>query len=101
MGNRARGRPMLHRSGYIIVASSAALAMLYCLAGVEATLATARAPKVHPINVNRALKGDRLPGAPTGSIPPAPVKIQAPVRLPAGCEAIVSVITRSPLAQVA
>jgi hypothetical protein len=29
------------------------------------------------------------------------VKIQAPVRLPAGCEAIVSVITRSPLAQVA
>jgi hypothetical protein len=92
---------MLHRSGYIIVATSAVLALAYCLAGVEATPATARAPKVDPINVNRVLKGDRLPGATTGSIPPAPVKIQAPVRLPAGCEAIVSVITRSPLAQVA
>ena len=44
--------------------------MVYCLAGVEATPATARAPKVDPINVNRVLKGDRLPGATTGSIPP-------------------------------
>ena len=50
---------MLHRSGYIIVATSAALALVYCLAGVEATPATARAPKVDPINVNRVLKGDR------------------------------------------
>ena len=88
---------MRHRSGYIIVASSAALAMLYCLVGVEVTPATARAPQVDPINVNRVLKGDRQPVA--NSV--KPMKTARPGRLPDGCEAIVSAIIRSPLAQVA
>ncbi|HEY3696280.1 hypothetical protein [Phenylobacterium sp.] len=78
------------------------MAMLYCIAGLEVSPATARAPKVEPVNVNinRVLKGDRLPGA-GAATRATPVKMQAPVTLPAGCEAIVSVITRSPLAQVA
>jgi hypothetical protein len=89
---------MRHRSGYIIVASSAALAMLYCLLAVEVTPATARAPQFEPINVNRVLKGDRQPVTATRA---TPVKVQASEKLPAGCEAIVSAIIRSPLAQVA
>ncbi len=88
---------MRHRSGYIIVASSAALALLYCLVAVEVTPATARAPQIEPINVNRVLKGDRQPVANTVK----PMKMPAQAVLPAGCEAIVSAIIRSPLAQVA
>jgi hypothetical protein len=89
---------MRHRSGYLIVASSAALAMLYCFVAVEATPATARAPQAEPTNVNRVLKGDRLPVTASRA---TPVKMQTSVKLPDGCEAIVSAIIRSPLAQVA
>jgi hypothetical protein len=88
---------MRHRSGYIIVATSAALAMLYCLLGVEVTPATARAPQFEPINVNRVLKGDRLPV----TISAKPGKMRTQSILPEGCEAIVSAIIRSPLAQIA
>jgi hypothetical protein len=90
---------MLRRSGYIIVASSTALALLYCLLAVEVTPATARAPQqVEPANVNRVLKGDRLPVTASRA---TPIKVQASEKLPAGCEAIVSAIIRSPLAQIA
>jgi hypothetical protein len=87
---------MRHRSGYIIVASSAA-SVLYCLLAVETTPATARAPQFEPVNVNRVLKGDRQPVATSAK----PMKMPTQAVLPAGCEAIVSAIIRSPLAQVA
>ncbi len=48
------------------------------------------------LNLDRDLKGDRLPATPVGEA--QPLKAKQP-RLPEGCEASVSSISHSPLAQ--
>src|SRR2546430_2435922 len=80
-----------------------ALPMLALVAGLQVP-SVAAAPQPAATDVNRTLKGDRLPsdlsaigGKPAdrqGSQTPQP----AP-KLPDGCEATVSAMTRSPLAQ--
>ena len=78
-----------------------ALAMLALAAGLQAPTVAA-SPQIASLGVNRALKGDRLP-VPAVSGKPAELQgLQAPratPKLPDGCEAAVSAMTRSSLAQ--
>ena len=87
---------MRRGSGYILVASSAVLALLSSLILVEVTSATPRVQQqLDQASVNRALKGDRQ----RPEI--AHARTAAPTVLPDGCESILSVITRSPLSGIA
>jgi len=77
-----------------------ALPLLALVAGLQVP-SVAAAPHTPTTEVNRTLKGDRLPSMlpgtnadPSGRTSPA-----AAPRLPDGCEATVSAMTRSPLAQ--
>jgi hypothetical protein len=77
-----------------------ALPMLALVAGLQVP-SVAASPQPAATDVNRALKGDRLPAVTTGN----PAGRQgwqnpaAPPKLPDGCEASVSAMTRSSLAQ--
>jgi hypothetical protein len=86
---------MRRGSGYILVASSAVLALLSSLIPVEVTSATPRVQQQLDQALNRALKGDRQ----RPEI--AHARTAAPTVLPDGCESILSVITRSPLSGIA
>jgi hypothetical protein len=77
-----------------------ALPLLALVAGLQVP-SVAAAPHTPTTEVNRTLKGDRLPSMlpgtnanPSGRTSPA-----ATPKLPDGCEASVSAMTRSPLAQ--
>jgi hypothetical protein len=75
-----------------------ALPMLALVAGLQVPKVAA-SPQSPATDVNRALKGDRLPAAATNG---NPANLQAPratPKLPDGCEAAVSAMTRSSLAQ--
>lgn len=79
--------------------SGLAVAMLAFVAGLQVpTVAASRQSLVQDATqVNRSLKGDRLP---TMSAPTVLQGFQAPrEKLPDGCEATVSAMTRSSLAQ--
>ncbi len=86
--------------GVAILAVGAGLRVL----PVAASSAPIQAASIHAgtaaPNLNRARKGDRLPdaAAPVGQAQPLKAKPQQP-RLPEGCEASVSSISHSPLAQ--
>jgi hypothetical protein len=76
-----------------------ALPMLALVAGLQVPTVAA-SPQNPATDVNRALKGDRLPAAATSGKPADLQGWQAPIpKLPDGCEASVSAMTRSPLAQ--
>jgi hypothetical protein len=75
-----------------------ALPMLALVAGLQVPTVAA-SPQSPATDVNRTLKGDRLPAAATNG---NPANLQAPratPKLPDGCEAAVSAMTRSSLAQ--
>jgi hypothetical protein len=75
-----------------------ALPMLALVAGLQVPTVAA-SPQSPATDVNRTLKGDRLPTAATNG---NPANLQAPratPKLPDGCEAAVSAMTRSSLAQ--
>jgi hypothetical protein len=97
---------MRRNSGYLVGCGGAVLAIATFLVGLEVSSTTA-APSIArtaPM-VNRTLKSDRMPLASTKSrnavngpaVPPAPAPKP---RLLDGCEAVVSAIGHSPLAQV-
>ena len=77
-----------------------ALPMVGLIAGLQVP-SVAASPQPAATDVNRTLKGDRLPAVTRGN----PADRQgwqnpaAPPRLPDGCEATVSAMTRSSLAQ--
>jgi hypothetical protein len=77
-----------------------ALPVLALVAGLQAP-SVAASPQPAATDVNRALKGDRLPAVTSGN--PADRQgwqtRQPTPRLPDGCEATVSAMTRSSLAQ--
>jgi hypothetical protein len=80
-----------------------ALPLLALVAGLQVPTVAA-SPQNPMTDVNRVLKGDRLPPAfPATAGKPAELQgLQAPrpdPRLPDGCEAPVSAMSRSPLAQ--
>ena len=89
---------MRRGSGFILVASSLVLAVLSSVILVQVTSATPRVQQLDQASVNRTLKGDRQPAIASRA---TPMKVEIPAVLPDGCEAILSVITRSPLAQIA
>jgi len=89
---------MRRGSGFILVASSLVLALLSSVILVQVTSATPRVQQLDRASVNRTLKGDRQPAIASRA---TPMKVEIPAVLPDGCEAILSVITRSPLAQIA
>ena len=77
-----------------------ALPILALVAGLQVpTVAASPGPTTE---VNRTLKGDRLPSVlPATSADPTELQgRRAPPTLPDGCEATVSAMTRSPLAQM-
>jgi hypothetical protein len=78
-----------------------ALPILALVAGLQVPTVAA-SPQSPMTEVNRSLKGDRLPSVlPATSADPAELQgRQAPPTLPDGCEATVSAMTRSPLAQM-
>jgi hypothetical protein len=81
-----------------LVGVGLALPMLALVAGLQVPTVAA-SPQSPTTDVNRALKGDRLPAAATNG---NPANLQAPratPKLPDGCEAAVSAMTRSSLAQ--
>jgi hypothetical protein len=86
---------MLRRSSTLMVASSVVLAAFASVILVEVTSATPRVQQIDTASVNRTLKGDRQPAAVSRA------KMETPAVLPDGCEPILSVITRSPLAKIA
>lgn len=93
---------MRPRSAYLF-GIGLALPMLALVAGLQAPLVAA-SPQDAATGVNRTLKGDRLPSIlPTTDGKPADLQgWQAPratPKLPDGCEAAVSAMTRSSLAQ--
>jgi hypothetical protein len=93
---------MRHRSAYLF-GVGLALPMLALLAGLQVPTVAA-SPQNTTSDVNRLLKGDRLPSIhPTTDGKPADLQgWQAPraiPKLPDGCEAAVSAMTRSSLAQ--
>jgi hypothetical protein len=74
-----------------------ALPMLALVAGLQVPTVAA-SPQPPTTDVNRTLKGDRLPSMlPGTNANPNPSPGATP-RLPDGCEASVSAMTRSPLA---
>jgi hypothetical protein len=74
-----------------------ALPILALVAGLQVPTVAA-SPQSPMTEVNRSLKGDRLVLPATSANPTAP---QGRPTLPDGCEAPVSAMTRSPLAQTA
>jgi hypothetical protein len=89
----------MHRHSAYLFGIGLALPMLALVAGLQVPTVAA-SPQIVTTDVNRALKGDRLPSIlpgtnanPSGQAPGAHPK------LPDGCEAAVSAMTRSPLAQ--
>jgi len=97
---------MRRHSGYLVGCCGVAFAVAAFVIGLEVSATTA-APSVEQAGpvINRAHKSDRLPLIPAKSrnavngpfeqAPPAPKP-----RLLDGCEAVVSAIGQSPLAQV-
>jgi hypothetical protein len=95
---------MRNHSAYLF-GSGLGVAMLALVAGLQIP-PVAASPQDPTIGVNRTLKGDRLPSVlPTTNGRPAELQgRQAPRTNPKlldGCEAPVSAMTRSPLAQTA
>jgi hypothetical protein len=93
---------MRQRSAYLF-GIGLALPMLALVAGLQVPTVAA-SPQNATSDVNRVLKGDRLPSIhPTTDGKPADLQgWQAPranPKLPDGCEAAVSAMTRSSLAQ--
>jgi hypothetical protein len=75
-----------------------ALPILALVAGLQVPTVAA-SPQDPTTEVNRSLKGDRLPSIQPGtSANPTELRPARPT-LPDGCEATVSAMTRSPLAQ--
>jgi hypothetical protein len=75
--------------------------MLALVAGLQVP-PVAASPQPAATDVNRSLKGDRLPSSLTGEKSADRQGLQAPQpspKLPDGCEATVSAMTRSSLAQ--
>jgi len=97
---------MLRHSRFIVGCAGAAFAVASFFIGLEVSATTA-APafdRSAPM-VNRMLKSDRLPLIPAKSrnAVNGPVEMKAPVPKPQlldGCEAVVSQIGQSPLAQI-
>jgi hypothetical protein len=100
---------MRRYSGYLVGCGGAVFAIATFLVGLEVSTTTA-SPSLAPSApmVNRTLKGDRMPLLSTKSrnavngpaemnVPPAPAPKP---RLLDGCEAVVSAIGQSPLAQI-
>jgi hypothetical protein len=97
------------RLRYLLIACSLVLVIISILISIRAsagTISAAAAPSKEIIN--RALKGDRLPlaltpystptnGAMEGKVP----RISVEHGLPAGCEALASLLARSAAAQIA
>jgi hypothetical protein len=79
-----------------------ALPILAWVAGLQVPTVAA-SPQSPTTEVNRALKGDRLPSIlpATSANPSEPQGRRARPTLPYGCEAPVSAMTQSPLAQTA
>ena len=94
---------MRPRSAYLF-GIGLALPMLALVAGLQVPTVAA-SPQDPVVAVNRSLKGDRLPPLPATTANPSHLEgRQAPrtsPKLPDGCEATVSVMTQSPLAQTA
>ena len=96
---------MRRNSGYLVGCCGVAFAVAAFVIGLEVSATTA-APSVEPAApvINRAHKGDRLPLIPAKSrnaVNGPQEKAPAPKpRLLDGCEAVVSAIGQSPLAQV-
>jgi hypothetical protein len=93
---------MRQRSAYLF-GVGLALPLLALVAGLQVPTVAA-SPQSATLDVNRMLKGDRLPSIhPTTDGKPADLQgRQAPranPKLPDGCEAAVSAMTRSSLAQ--
>jgi hypothetical protein len=93
---------MRRQSAYLF-GSGLGLALLALVAGLQVPTVAA-SPQDVVKGVNRTLKGDRLPSVlPTSNGNPAELQgRQAPrttPKLPDGCEAAVSAMSRSPLAQ--
>jgi hypothetical protein len=89
------------RHGAYLFGSGLALAMLALIAGLQVPTVAA-SPQDATIEVNRTLKGDRLPATATSGKPADLQGWQVPrenPKLPDGCEAAVSAMTRSSLAQ--
>jgi hypothetical protein len=80
--------------------SGLALPLLALVAAVQVQTVAA-SPHKAATDVNRALKGDRLPMVtPESEADSTGARLRAPTqRLPDGCEAAVSPMTRSPLAR--
>jgi len=83
-----------------LLGSGLALPLLALVAAVQVETVAA-SPHKATTDVNRALKGDRLPMvAPAGDAASSAPRVRAPTQgLPVGCEAAVSAMTRSPLAR--
>jgi hypothetical protein len=90
---------MRHRSAYLF-GVGLALPMLALVAGLQVPTVAA-SPQNAISDVNRVLKGDRLPSIhPTTDGKPADLQVPRAIpKLPDGCEAAVSAMTRSSLAQ--
>jgi hypothetical protein len=90
---------MRHHRAYLF-GVGLALPVLALVAALQVpTVAASPQSPAPATDVNRTLKGDRLPAAATNG---NPAQLQAPratPKLPDGCEATVSAMTRSPLAQ--
>ena len=100
---------MRRNSQYVISGLGVVVALGFFVIGLEVSASTVGAGATRaPHQVDRTLKGDRLPLIPERARKNAvngPIEIlapRAPVRqeLPDGCESIVSQIAQSPLAQV-
>ncbi len=82
--------------GAYLLVCGLAVAMASLAAGLQVPTVSA-SPQKSATVVNRALKGDRLPVlAPAGNANTAPSSYE---KLPDGCEASVSAMTKSPLAR--
>ena len=93
----------MHRHSAYLFGVGLALPLLALVAGLQVP-SVAASPQSATSDVNRMLKGDRLPSVhPTTDGKPADLQgspaPRANPKLPDGCEAAVSAMTRSSLAQ--
>ena len=82
---------------YLVRGLGLALATVGVATGLDAISAVASPQVAAVVAVDRSLKGDRL----AAPVRPVQLQLQNLPRLPDGCEAIVSTITRSSLARLA
>jgi hypothetical protein len=95
----------MYRRGRYLLAGGLVLVMLALAVGLRVPAATALSEgDSDPVmEMNRTLKGDRLPAVPAAKRP-KPADLENPSidrKLPDGCESVVSPITRSSLARTA